>query len=74
MPNRRADDPQPRLFHEVVETVVTPDCVVNDGVWLAPPPGRGWRVHDAHRERHTAWMRRRPVVVRVWKHRGGMSC
>ncbi|MET4086666.1 hypothetical protein [Bradyrhizobium sp. S3.5.5] len=66
---RSRDQNQPSLFAELIERVVPRDCVNDAGVFLRPPPGRGWRVLDGHRERHTAWMRRRPVV-RPWK-RGG---
>jgi hypothetical protein len=39
-------------------------------VWIEPPPGRGWRVADSHRERHTAWQRRQPVPLpRRWRRR-----
>jgi hypothetical protein len=58
---------QLRLFAELIETRVTLDVVAGDAVWMMPPPGRGWRVLDAHRERHTQWQRRRPVVLpRRW--------
>ena len=57
------------LFAELVETETTRDRVTDAGVFR-PPPGAGWRVSNADRERHTAWMRRRPVV-RVWKRRNG---
>jgi hypothetical protein len=59
---------QLRLFDELVETQTTRDHVNDDGVFIRPPPGRGWRVTDAHRERHTQWQRRRPIM-RVWKRR-----
>jgi hypothetical protein len=54
------------LFTEIAETQTTRDRVTDAGVFLRPPPGRGWRVLDAHRERHTKWQRRR-AVVRPWK-------
>lgn len=59
------------LFLEITDTVVTRDrpFIDPDGSWgmrIVPPPGRGWRVLNADRERFTAWMRRRPIV-RVWK-------
>ncbi|MET4513726.1 hypothetical protein [Bradyrhizobium sp. I1.7.5] len=72
MPNRadHYSSQQPGLFFELVETIVTRDRVTVDAVLIAPPPGRGWRVHDAHRERHTTWTRRRPIIVSSqWRHR-----
>jgi hypothetical protein len=54
------------LFVQVIETTTTRDAVLEGEVRIVPPPGRGWRVLDAHRERYTKWMRRRPVM-RVWK-------
>lgn len=57
---------QPGLFLELVETLVMRGRVTDEGVFLSSPPGCGWRVIDAHRERHTTWQRRRPVV-RIWK-------
>ena len=59
---------QLRLFDELVEIEVTRDHVNDVGVFIQPPPGPGWRVLDAHRERFTRWQRRRPVV-RIWKRR-----
>jgi hypothetical protein len=64
---KKLDDAQRELFREIVERIETCDLVVDlpDGSWevrLNPPPGRGWRVFDAHRERHTTWMRRRAVI------------
>jgi hypothetical protein len=56
------------LFDEVVETQTTRDHVNEAGVFIRSPPGRGWRVIDAHRERHTQWQRRRPIIVRRWRH------
>jgi hypothetical protein len=56
------------LFFELTETVVTRDHVSDAGVFIRSPPGKGWRVSNADRERHTAWMRRRPIV-RPWKRR-----
>ena len=56
------------LFDELVETQTTRDHVSDAGVFIRPPPGPGWRVLDAHRERHTKWQRRRPVVLpRLWR-------
>jgi hypothetical protein len=57
---------QLRPVLEVIETQTTRDHVADDGIYMVPPPGHGWRVLDSHRERHTEWQRRRPVV-RVWK-------
>jgi hypothetical protein len=54
---------QLRLFDELVETQTTRDHVDDAGVFMRPPPGPGWRVIDAHRERHTKWVRRRPIVL-----------
>lgn len=51
------------LFLEVIETATTRDRVDDDAVWIRPPPGQGWIVTDAHRERFTTWARRRPVVL-----------
>jgi hypothetical protein len=56
------------LFNELVETQTTSDHVNDAGTFIRPPPGPGWRVLDAHCERHTQWMRRKPVV-RVCKGR-----
>jgi hypothetical protein len=59
---------QLRLFDELVETQTTRDLVDNEGGFLRPPPGPGWRVADAHRERHTQWQRRKPIVSpRLWR-------
>jgi hypothetical protein len=56
------------LFAELVERQVMRDRVADEGVFLNPPPGRGWRVADSHRERHTAWVRRRQIVLpRRWR-------
>jgi hypothetical protein len=47
-------DTRHEQFVEVIETETTRDHVDDDGVFLRPPPGPGWRVLDAHhRERHT---------------------
>jgi hypothetical protein len=54
------------LFAEMIETQTARDLVNDAGVFIQPPPGRGWRMIDAHRERHTQWRGRRPMV-RVWK-------
>ncbi|MBR1286069.1 hypothetical protein JQ597_28860 [Bradyrhizobium sp. AUGA SZCCT0177] len=59
---------QPGLFLELIEHLVMRDrpFVDADGSWgtlTVPPPGAGWRVADYSRERHTVWMRRRPVWV-----------
>jgi hypothetical protein len=54
---------QLRLFDELVETQTTRDHVNDAGVFIRRPPGRGWRVLDAHRERHTKWQRRKPIVL-----------
>ena len=35
------------LFGELVETVTTRDHVNDAGMFVRPPPGRGWRVLDA---------------------------
>jgi hypothetical protein len=51
------------LFLELTETVTTRDVVTENAVLIRPPPGRGWFVIDAHRERFTQWQRRRPVVL-----------
>ena len=59
---------QLRLFDELVEIEVTRDHVNDVGVFIQPPPGPGWRVLDAHRERFTRWQRRRPVE-RICKRR-----
>jgi hypothetical protein len=69
MPNRPAVVPQQLpLFVEVIETRTTRDRVTADAVWIEPPLGRGWRVADSHRERHTKWQRRKPVVLpRRWR-------
>jgi hypothetical protein len=56
------------LFVEIVETQVMRDRLTDDGSYIQPPPGHGWRVTDFGRERHTVWTRRRPVV-RFWKGR-----
>jgi hypothetical protein len=53
---------------DLIETQTTRDHVDDDGVYIVPPPGPGWRVLDAHRERHTVWTRYRPVA-RVLKRR-----
>ena len=42
-------------FVEIVETRPTRDHVDDAGVFIRPPPGRGWRVINADRERHTEW-------------------
>jgi hypothetical protein len=56
------------LTLEIVENVVTRDRVTDEGVYIMPPPGPGWHVLDAHRERHTQWQRRKPVVLpRLWR-------
>ena len=57
----------PSLFFEVIETVTTRDVPFEDrdGSWgtsIVRPSGPGWRIADARRERHTKWVRRRPVV------------
>jgi hypothetical protein len=53
---------------EVIETVVTRDHVDDNGVFLRPPPGHGWRVLNADRQRHTTWQRRKPVLLpRRWR-------
>jgi hypothetical protein len=57
------------LFAELVETKTARDRVTDEGVFIRRPAGPGWRVFDNHRERHTAWIRRRPIV-RPWKRRG----
>jgi hypothetical protein len=57
---------QLRPVLEVIETQTTRDRVTDDAVFMVKPPGRGWRILDSHRERHSTWIRRRPVV-RVWK-------
>jgi hypothetical protein len=59
------------LFIEAIETVVTRDYVSDAGVFIRRPPGRGWRVLDAHRERYTKWERRRPVMLPrlLWRRR-----
>jgi hypothetical protein len=54
---------QLRLFGELVETVVTRDRVTDDAVLIRRPPGRCWLVADAHRERHTKWQRRKPIIL-----------
>ena len=41
------------LFNELVETQTTSDHVNDAGTFIRPPPGPGWRVLDAHCERHT---------------------
>jgi hypothetical protein len=69
--------PQPAvLFFEVIETVTTRDAAFEsrDGSWgtsIVRPNGPGWRIADARRERHTKWIRRRPVVVpsKPWRDR-----
>ncbi len=56
------------LFAELVETQTTRDHVSDAGVFIRRPAGPGWFVIDAHRERHTQWQRRRPVVLpRLWR-------
>jgi hypothetical protein len=54
---------QLQLFDELVETETTRDRVDDAGTFIQRPVGRGWRVLNADRERHTAWMRRRPIVL-----------
>jgi hypothetical protein len=59
----------PSLFFELIETVTTRDAAFEDrdGSWgtsIVRPSGPGWRIADARRERHTKWVRRRPVIVR----------
>jgi hypothetical protein len=53
---------------DLIEIEVTNDHIADDGIYIVPPPGSGWRVLDAHRSRHTKWMRRRPVA-HVWERR-----
>ena len=53
-----------QLFAEVIECATVRDRVTDDGVFLNPPPGPGWRVLDARRERKTVWVRRVPVMRR----------
>ena len=61
---------QLQLFDELIETQTTRDHVNDAGVFIQPPPGCGWRVLDAHRERHTKWHRRKPIALpRPWRHR-----
>ena len=55
-------------FHEILEIAETRDRPFTDpvdGSWGShgvPPSGPGWRIHDATRERHTTWERRRLIV------------
>jgi hypothetical protein len=59
---------QLRLFAELVETQTTRDHVNDGGVFIRRPPGPGWRVVDAHRERRTKWIRRKPIILsRRWR-------
>jgi hypothetical protein len=51
------------LFVELIEIRTTRDRVSADAVWIEPPPRRGWRVADAHRERHTIWVRREAITL-----------
>jgi hypothetical protein len=56
------------LFFEVIETVTTRDAAFedSDGSWgtsIVRPNGPGWRIADVRRERHTKWVRRRPVSI-----------
>lgn len=58
---------QAQFFADVIEVRVTRDTPFenDDGTWgsmITPPPGRGWVPIDSHRERHTKWQRRTPVV------------
>ena len=39
------------LFVEIVETQVMRDRLTDDGSYIQPPPGHGWRVTDYGRER-----------------------
>ncbi len=57
------------LFVDVIEVEVTRDHINDAGTFIRPPPGAGWRVSNADRERFTQWIRRRPIV-RPWKRRG----
>jgi hypothetical protein len=56
---------QGSLFGEVLERTTIRDRVTNEGTFLDPRQGAGWRVLDARRERHTTWHRRRPIVWRA---------
>ena len=56
----------PSLLFEVIEVTTTRDAPFEDrdGSWgtsIVRPNGPGWRIAH-HRERHTRWIRRRPVV------------
>jgi hypothetical protein len=58
------------LTLELIENVVTRDRVADDCVYIVSPPGPGWHASDNHRERHTTWQRRKPVVLpRLWRRR-----
>lgn len=57
---------QAQLFGEVIEFATTRDeqFEAADGSWgsrINKPAGQGWRVIDSYRERHTKWIRRRPI-------------
>ncbi|MER9563502.1 hypothetical protein [Mesorhizobium sp. M0571] len=67
---------QPALFAELIETAVTRDEPFSDpdGSWgtrIVRPAGKGWRISDAHRDRHTKWMRRTPIIWQPVKRAAG---
>lgn len=63
---------QPALFGELIESIITRDAPFEDrdGAW-GSRISRGWRVIDAHRERHTKWTRRTPIIWPVRPSSGG---
>ncbi|TCU38765.1 hypothetical protein EV129_104372 [Rhizobium azibense] len=59
---------QQQLFGELIECLITRDESFDgpDGSWetrATRPSGAGWRIIEFHRERHTKWMRRRPIIM-----------